>query len=294
MCAVGAVSFSVGTVGLAGAAAASSAAASHCVPWQGLVDVAGKLALGNNGLSGVLRYVVNEPSVLQETYNFTAVREPPSQQHICDFTFALEHAGALTLLSFCAPSDFMKVAATARFVGHQGLVLSKRARQRLVDLYGLAPCFDQPACEPMEWGTRLLTLRNTCQWSYRFPLHEAAEKGHLEKTWAGLQLGYEVDGKDCYGLSPLHYAANTGYLNVCRLLTKAGANVELACGGSTCRSGWRPLHFAAHAGHHDVLKLLLQVGASVVATDGCGRSPIAHARSQEHVDLLLGDSFKSQ
>ena len=43
-----------------------------------------------------------------------------------------------------------------------------------------------------------------------------------------LQLGVEVNAKDCYGNTPLNYAARAKYVEAMRLLLDRGASIDLA------------------------------------------------------------------
>lgn len=114
------------------------------------------------------------------------------------------------------------------------------------------------------------------------PLNDAAEGGDPEDDNAvpsldvsavpsldGARLlraaapSLDVNAKDGELLTPLHYAAKGGRLEVARLLTAVeGVNVNARGGLDHCT----PLHYAAQGGHLEVVQLLLTVeGVSVNA-----------------------------
>lgn len=55
------------------------------------------------------------------------------------------------------------------------------------------------------------------------------------------------------GFTPLHYAAKSGYLKVCKLLVECGAICEAETNDFKI-----PLIFAAHFNHSDVVSFLLR------------------------------------
>jgi ankyrin repeat protein len=57
-------------------------------------------------------------------------------------------------------------------------------------------------------------------------IHQAAEKGSLEKVKAFLASGEKVDAKDKHGLTPLYLAAVEGHKAVCEYLISQGADVN--------------------------------------------------------------------
>ncbi|CAA9999155.1 unnamed protein product, partial [Nesidiocoris tenuis] len=72
--------------------------------------------------------------------------------------------------------------------------------------------------------------------------------------------GHSVDVRDYSGWTPLHEAANHGFLEIAELLLKKGASVNDR-GGAEC-NGVTPLLDAASCGHFDMMELLLKYKAS--------------------------------
>jgi ankyrin repeat protein len=68
----------------------------------------------------------------------------------------------------------------------------------------------------------------------------------------------EVNVKDTDGWTPLHSAAQSGYLDVVKFLVEQQAEVN-----AKDIHGWTPLHLAAGNGHLDVVKFLIEQQAEV-------------------------------
>lgn len=52
------------------------------------------------------------------------------------------------------------------------------------------------------------------------------------------------------------------------------------------QQGLSPLHFAADRGFLDILKCLIEAGADIHSTDGDGQSALDYARMCEHEDII--------
>lgn len=91
-------------------------------------------------------------------------------------------------------------------------------------------------------------------------LHVACINGDVGAVERLLSSGHATNVRDHYGWSPLHEAANHGYVDIAELLLKHGANVNDP-GGTSCK-GVTPLHDAAYCGHFPMMQLLMQHGAA--------------------------------
>jgi len=72
--------------------------------------------------------------------------------------------------------------------------------------------------------------------------------------------GADVNAKNKYEQTPLHFAAYKGRKEIAKLLIAAGADEN-----AKDVNGWTPLHRAAEAGHKEIAALLIAKGADVNA-----------------------------
>ncbi|XP_015121499.1 tonsoku-like protein [Diachasma alloeum] len=91
------------------------------------------------------------------------------------------------------------------------------------------------------------------------PLQIACIEGNKKKVQELLKQGHPVNCRDYCGWTPLHEAANYGYIEIAELLLKHGADINDP-GGPQC-GGITPLHDAAVCGHTVVINFLIEQGA---------------------------------
>ncbi|XP_014282654.1 transient receptor potential channel pyrexia [Halyomorpha halys] len=102
-------------------------------------------------------------------------------------------------------------------------------------------------------------------------------------------LSKQVDANtlDSAGVSPLHIAADTGNINIVRMLLEVeNINVDLL----SRDRGNTALHYAAEGGHIDVIKVLLIKKASVSIRNKKGQIPLhlgTRSQSADCVEILL-------
>ncbi len=103
-------------------------------------------------------------------------------------------------------------------------------------------------------------------------LHQAIDRDNLEIVKLLLAHKADLNVRNTYSQTPLHYAAHVGKSNVVELLIRRGANVnattmpfDLACGSGEEQGPQlnTPLHFAAAAGNPATIKALLAEGAKI-------------------------------
>jgi ankyrin repeat protein len=91
-------------------------------------------------------------------------------------------------------------------------------------------------------------------------LFNAARDGKTSTVRLLLDRGAEVDARNWFDCTPLHFAAINGNTDTARLLLDRGAEVD-----ARDRDDWTPLHRAATNGRTDTAKLLLDRGAEIDA-----------------------------
>jgi len=114
-------------------------------------------------------------------------------------------------------------------------------------------------------------------------LIDAAADGNIEVVKQLLAAGANVNAKNKWGGTPLHWAARGGHKEIVELLIAKGANVN----AKNDEDG-TPLHLAADRGHTEVVELLITKGADVNAKDDEGETPLDQAGTSwpETADLL--------
>ena len=126
-------------------------------------------------------------------------------------------------------------------------------------------------------------------------LINAAKEGDDLVLELMIQEGAYINAKDKDGKAALHYAAESGNVDIAQVLVDNRANVNLksTAKGSPVerkfKGGRSPLHFAASNGNQDMVELLLQKGADVNAQNASGRTALQDSimRSQDSVAIYL-------
>ncbi|XP_050465213.1 tonsoku-like protein [Cataglyphis hispanica] len=107
--------------------------------------------------------------------------------------------------------------------------------------------------------TRTATIKRNAKGETQ--LHVACINGDVGTVEKLLSSGHSTNVRDHCGWSPLHEAANHGFVDIAELLLRHGANINDP-GGVSCK-GVTPLHDAACCGHFSMMQLLIQHGANV-------------------------------
>ena len=103
------------------------------------------------------------------------------------------------------------------------------------------------------------------------PLCHAVVHNDMESFNQLISEGAEIDGLDCYGLTPLYKAAEWGRVEMARVLIEHGANLEFKD-----EYGNTPLLEACyklHANGPEMIALLISAGADLDATNNYGHNP---------------------
>ncbi len=115
-------------------------------------------------------------------------------------------------------------------------------------------------------------------------LHLAAFFGTEEAIGALLEAGAELDApsRNTMRVTPLHAAAASRHVAICRTLVERGADVN-----AVQRAGFTPLMAAAENGDGELVELLLAAGADATRRADDGRTAADLARAAGHAPLAL-------
>jgi ankyrin repeat protein len=112
-------------------------------------------------------------------------------------------------------------------------------------------------------------------------LLEGCESGDYNKVRLALNFGADVEAKDKYDMTPLHWASLNNRIAIAKLLIDKGADVE-----AKDYKGWTPLHRASWNNSIEIARLLIERGANVKAKNNKGQTPLDNACSIEMEELL--------
>ena len=165
-------------------------------------------------------------------------------------------------------------------------------------------------------GGKLFYFAYYCRCNIRrTALHYACQKGHV-RILKTLLHGAEIDSQDKDGRTPLQLAAYFGKQDICIILVRAGADVNLrdnmqvsplyvtvqnnymtiaesliVNGASNiesfCVAGCTALSTACGTGNLRMVKMLLEYGASVNSTKYNGKAPLCMAALNGHRAIVL-------
>jgi ankyrin repeat protein len=114
-------------------------------------------------------------------------------------------------------------------------------------------------------------------------LYQASWLGRDGAVERLLNLGADVNWVCAYGFTPLHVAAQMGFLRVVTRLVAAGAVVDAV---TTDHSLWTPLLIAAIRGHAAVVTVLLDAGASIHSKNEDGLSALVLATILKNLPVM--------
>lgn len=108
-------------------------------------------------------------------------------------------------------------------------------------------------------------------------LTEAVAQNNFAKVEELLKNGATINGKDCFGMTPLEYAVRNGYVKMMEYLIQAGANID-----TKDEDGYTLLMRVIQGFKYSVgfpmVKILLKNGADVSIIGNGGMSVLSLAR----------------
>ncbi len=119
-------------------------------------------------------------------------------------------------------------------------------------------------------------------------LFNAVEESDFKNTKKALDLGANVNSKDKYKGTPLHWAINNANKGIAAMLIAYGADVN-----AKDVFGWTPLHHAVVHSHEEIAKLLIENGASLEIEDNFGKSPLEYG-SEETKGIIIQAALKKR
>jgi ankyrin repeat protein len=119
----------------------------------------------------------------------------------------------------------------------------------------------------------------------RSPVHIAASNGLggvLEHMFSKFitdqnEAGFAVNAAGADGMTPIHWAAQSGEPQALKALTKSALQVSTT---ATDIWGREPLHISARQGREDVVNLILKAGRWSLSTDTLGKNPVDYVLTQ--------------
>lgn len=117
------------------------------------------------------------------------------------------------------------------------------------------------------------------------PLLEAVKAGSIVKVRSLLVSKVDLEARDSFGWTALHWAASKGP-DLAEALLEAGAKVD----NPALDDNETPLHFAAQEGHESIVRVLVANRADVGAKNNDGETPlhvgIQHVGNKKHLGFL--------
>jgi arylsulfatase A-like enzyme/ankyrin repeat protein len=179
--------------------------------------------------------------------------------------------------------------------GHReavGSLLSRGANPNAVDRYKNTPLHGaaeegHPRVVRALASSGALSKGNRIE---RLPLHLAVKNRHLDVAQvlvAGAGRGVYDEARDKDGLTPLHYAAKRGDVDMTALLLRRQTPDAIDDDKATA------LHYAAENGHDKVVALLLNAGADANVTNADGETPTDLAKD-EQIEALLEEHLSEE
>lgn len=142
--------------------------------------------------------------------------------------------------------------------------------------------FVNGCASPNTTYVRMKDIKGDIELTEKTPLMKASQFGDLEKIREFVKRGAEVNAKNqaIDLMTPLHYAAGNGHIEIAKLLLENEADVN-----AITDILWTPLHYAALNGSTDLTSLLIKNDADLNARDAELLTPLYYAVFNKHHTL---------
>ncbi|MDG7052918.1 MAG: ankyrin repeat domain-containing protein, partial [Wolbachia endosymbiont of Alcedoecus sp.] len=150
------------------------------------------------------------------------------------------------------------------------LLLNKGANINAKDKDGKTPL----GLAVQEGYTDIVQIIEQVQSDLDKELLTAVQNGDLNKVKSLISRSANVNTRDKYSWTPLHWAAYKGHLEVAEFLVKKGADINAADKGPY---GKKSIHVAAENNSKDIIEFFLSEGVSINDTDKQGYTPLHYA-----------------
>ena len=219
--------------------------------------------------------------------------------------FMVPHHGSNYNFDFSAIEPFTELVASYAAVGpneynHPGFWARLEASRHPKAKFETAETISSLAMQITsieDYNDLMECLQEFLGKSPKTPLHHASELGIHAAVTNLLELGADVEARDTYRITPLHYAAMSGS-STCldaviqtleKIRNKIGKRISVNVLDVYKR---RPLHFAATSGDQSCIDLLLKHKAWLRVEDSYGRTPLHYAamsKNLANISVLIKD-----
>ncbi|RWS21497.1 uncharacterized protein B4U80_11844 [Leptotrombidium deliense] len=110
-------------------------------------------------------------------------------------------------------------------------------------------------------------------------IHKIVESGNVNKVKSFIEKGGDINKTDVNGLTALHCAVLNNEEEMVEMLLAAGS--QLQC----CRLYFSPIHFAVQTGNLNIVRMLINHGDSVNCSDLVGNTPLSLSIEFNHADI---------
>ncbi|EAX88437.1 ankyrin repeat protein, putative [Trichomonas vaginalis G3] len=119
------------------------------------------------------------------------------------------------------------------------------------------------------------------------PLHYTASNNWKETAEILISNGADINAEGKYGCTPLHYTASNNSKETAEILISNGADIN-----AKTEIGFTPLHLAARENSKETAEILISNGADINAKDKDGFTPLHYAakeNSKETAEILISN-----